>query len=81
MAKDEIVNSHIAESRAKIDKAVPQTIDSENRIDRAQRALERSRRLLEQSRVPPEPVQRSASGRTQPPATPSAKPPAKRGRR
>ena len=47
MTKDPIVGNHIAESKAKIAKATPETVETERHIDRAQRALERSRKLLE----------------------------------
>jgi hypothetical protein len=52
MAKDPIVESHIAESKAKIEKAAPETAETERHIDRTQRALERSRELLDVCRDP-----------------------------
>ena len=52
MAKDPVVESHIAQSKAKIEKTAPQTVKTERHIDRTQRALERSRELLEGVRDP-----------------------------
>ena len=52
MAKDPIVESHIAESKAKIEKAAPETAETERHIDRTQRALERSREILDVCRDP-----------------------------
>lgn len=46
MPKDPIVESHIAQSKAKIEKTAPETAETERHIDRTQRALERSRELL-----------------------------------
>jgi len=46
MAKDPIIESHIAQSRAKIDKMAPETIETERHIDKTKLALERSRQLL-----------------------------------
>ena len=52
MLKDPILESHIAQSKAKIEKAAPETVKAERHIDRTQRALERSRELLDQFRDP-----------------------------
>ena len=52
MARDPIIESHIAQSKAKIEKAAPDTVAAERHIDRTQRALERSRELLESARDP-----------------------------
>ena len=52
MPKDPIVESHIAQSKAKIEKAAPETAETERHIDRTQRALERSRELLNGFRDP-----------------------------
>lgn len=52
MSKDPMIESHIAESRAKIEKAAPETVDAERHIDRTQQALARSRTLLERRRDP-----------------------------
>jgi hypothetical protein len=52
MTKDLTIESHIADSKTKIEKARPNTIDIERRIGRGQQALERSRRLLEEPRDP-----------------------------
>lgn len=52
MPKDPIIESHIARSKAKIEKAAPETAETERHIDRTQRALERSRELLDLSRDP-----------------------------
>ena len=46
MAKDPIIESHIARSRTKIEKMAPDTIETERHIDRTKLALERSRQLL-----------------------------------
>lgn len=52
MTKDPIVESHIAQSKAKIEKAAPDTVTAERHIDRTQMALERSRELLNDLRDP-----------------------------
>jgi len=52
MPKDPIIESHIAESRAKIEKAAPERVEAERHIDRTQQALARSRKLLESLRDP-----------------------------
>lgn len=52
MAKDQIIESHIAQSKAKIKRVAPDTVDAERHIDRTQQALERSRALLDRSRDP-----------------------------
>jgi len=50
--KDPIVESHIAQSRAKIEKAAPGAVETERHIDRTQQALARSRELLKTFRDP-----------------------------
>jgi hypothetical protein len=52
MPKDPIIESHIAQSRAKIEKTAPDTAAAKHCIDRTQKALERSRKLLEAIRDP-----------------------------
>jgi len=52
MAKDRNTESHIVESKAKINRVAPETVETERHIDRTQRALERSRVLLERFRDP-----------------------------
>jgi hypothetical protein len=52
MPKDPIVESHIAQSKAKIENAAPETVETERHIDRTQHALERSRELLKSFRDP-----------------------------
>ena len=50
MVKDPVIENHIAQSKAKIQKTAPETVATERHIDRTQRALERSRELLEGAR-------------------------------
>ena len=59
MTKDPDIESHIAESKVKIENAAPETIETERHIDRTQRALERSRELLEGARDPLAPRRRT----------------------
>jgi len=84
MAKDPIIESHIAQSRAKIDKMAPETIETERHIDKTKLALERSRQLLTGSPgffgLPPPASEAIAMGaaadrRLEPPKKPAARKP------
>jgi hypothetical protein len=75
MAKDPDMESHIAESKVKIENAAPETIETERHIDRTQRALERSRELLEGARDPLQfkPRSKAATAAVEDPAGPPEK--------
>ena len=81
MAKDPLVESHIAQSKAKIEKAAPETVETERHIDRTQLALERSRELLKDPRDPLQFVRlmgEVASGAVEDRPAPAGKNPASR---
>jgi hypothetical protein len=73
MTKDPDIESHIADSKVKIENAAPETIETERHIDRTQRALERSRELLEGARDPLQfkPKSKAATAAVEDPAGPA----------